>query len=117
MKTLTWDRWLRANLKDPRSPVLQANGGTLPGSEIMGALTGQDSRALGAISRCWELYACSDEAGQIAALVAVGALLPALQPQCRCFARELIAMSLDWSDRDRLWRFVTLPTEGRSGPH
>jgi hypothetical protein len=59
--------------------------------------------ALGAISACWELYSNSDEAGQLAALAAVRALLPALQPQCRPFARELIAFSLDWSDRERLW--------------
>jgi len=111
MKTLTWDRWLRACAKDPGT---QAN---LPGcpdrcrrcstcTHVLGVLTGQDSRALAAISQCWELYACSDAAGERGALQAVRALLPALQPQCRVFARELIAMSLDWSDRDRLWPLV-----------
>jgi hypothetical protein len=95
MTKQTWDKWLRACIRDPSSPA------RLPGS--LGMLTGQDARALGAISACWELYSNSDEPGQRAALAAVRALLPALQPQCRPFARELIAFSLDWSDRERLW--------------
>jgi len=105
MKEPTWDQWLRACSKDPKSPACVPKG-------ALGMLTGQDARALGAISRCWDLYACSDEAGMRAALDAVRALLPALQPQCRFFARELIARSLDWSDRERLWPFVS--AEGAS---
>lgn len=101
MKEQTWDQWLRSCSKDPKSPA-----GIEPGA--LGMLTGQDSRALAAISRCWDLYACSDEDGMRAALQAVRSLLPALQPQCRFFARELIARSLDWADRARLWARVTV---------
>lgn len=93
-----WDQWIRACAKDPHSPA------RFPGS--LGMLTGQDARALEAISCCWELYAGGDAAGEKAAIEAIRALLPALQPQCRQFARELIAFSLDWSDRDRLWPVV-----------
>lgn len=73
----------------------------------LGALTGQDSRALNAIVHAWELYACSDEEGQRGALAAVSALLPAMQPHTRDLAREAIAYVLDWGDRDRLWPLVT----------
>jgi len=109
---ITWDRWLRECAKDPNTPAV------LPGCErrcrqcarcksVLGMLTGQDARALSAVSRCWDLYAMSDVTGQSAALTAVRALLPALQPQCRVFARELIAMYLDWPDRARLWPLVS----------
>lgn len=98
MAKQTWYRWLKECLRDPSSPA------RMPSS--LGALTGQDVRVLTAISACWELYSCSDEAGGRAALEAVRRLLPALQPQCRPFARELIAFSLDWSDRARLWPLV-----------
>jgi len=107
VKTLTWDRWLRACLKEENNRVHAKNGGSLGEGVSLGMLTGQDARALGAISRCWDLYAVADEAGQRGALLAVRALLPALQPACRAFARELIAMSLDWSDRGRLWAIVS----------
>ena len=90
--------WLRACSKEPGSPI------RLPGPLAM--LTGQDSRALGAIAYCWHLYASSDEDGAAGALAAVRALLPALQPQCRPFARELIAQALDWHDRERIWPLV-----------
>lgn len=99
MKEQTWDQWLRAVAKEGRRVTWKP--------DMLGALTGQDSRALGAIARCWDLYACSDDDGARAALAAVRALLAAMQPQCRFFARELIARSLDWSDRDRLWPLVS----------
>jgi hypothetical protein len=73
---------------------------------LLGALTGQDARALGAIAECWALYAAGYAAAERAALAAVRSLLPAVQPQCRTFARELIAFSMDWTDRDRLWKLV-----------
>jgi hypothetical protein len=72
----------------------------------LGMLTGQDARLLTAISGCWELYSSSDEGGERAALAAIRNLLRELQPPCRPFARELIAFSLDWSDRARLWSLV-----------
>lgn len=93
-----WDAWLRSFDRNP-DPRVQ-----LPGSMAM--LTGQDKRALAAIAACWELYACSDDDGARGALQAVRALLPALQPKCRGFARELIPWAMDWSDKDRVWRAV-----------
>lgn len=100
MQSPNWIKWLKACQRDPSSPAHQT-------AKLLGALTGQDRRALSAISECWELYASSDSKGEIAALDAVRALLLALQPQCRVFAKELIAHSLDWSDRDRLWPLVS----------
>lgn len=92
-----WLKWLRAVSK----------GGTPAGPlPPLGALTGQDVRALAAIAACWQLLASCDEAGEEAALYAVRALLPALQPGCRPFARELIAWALDWSHREKYWPLV-----------
>lgn len=85
--------WLRANKHD------------------LGPLTGQDSRALSAIVHCWDLYAASDNDGREAALRAVRSLLSAMQPKTRHLAREAIAYSMDWSDRDRLWPIVWAPEE------
>jgi hypothetical protein len=104
MARQTWQRWLRACLRDPSNPA--RNALFWDGLPTLGALTGQDKRALDAISACWELYSSSDEAGQGASLAAIRSLLAALQPQCRPFARELIAFSLDWPDRARLWPLV-----------
>ena len=98
-KEQTWDQWLRAVAKEGRRVTWK--------SDVLGALTGQDKRALDAIHRCWQLYACCDGLGQQGALIAIRALLTAVQPQCRFFARELIAMTLDWDDRDRLWPLVS----------
>lgn len=91
-----WREWLVDCSEDPSSPAKIP-----PGS--LGAITGQDARALGAIDACWNLLAYCDETGVRAVLAAVRALLPAVQPQCRFFARELIARNLDWSDRARYW--------------
>jgi len=105
-----WLKWLRLCSKDSNSPARIPRG-------TLGALTGQDARALGAIAECWELYSNSDADGQAAALGAVRALLPAVQPQCRFLAKELIAMALDWPDRDRLWPFVNvIPWRGELCP-
>lgn len=95
-----WLAWLKACKKDEWSSARLR----LPGPFAM--LTGQDTRALGAIAHCWQLYASSDEAGRYGAIVAVRALLPALQFSCRGFARELIAQAMDWDDRDRVWTRV-----------
>lgn len=106
MSRQNWQQWLRACSKDPGSPIQLPKLGNSGSS--LGMPTGQDTRALAAISACWDLYAGSDADGQAGALDAVRALLPALQPQCHAFARELIAFSLDWFDRERLWdRVVT----------
>ncbi len=87
---------------------LRANGHNL------GALTGQDRRALDAIAHCWELYAIGDDDGRAAAIAAVRALAGGMQKKCLPFARELIAHVLDWDDRERLWP-MALIVDGR-GP-
>ncbi len=99
MAKQTWEQWLRTCSKDPTSPARVA-------AHALGALTGQDRRALAAIACCWELYAGSDTTGQLAALEGVRRLLPAMQPGCRYLARELVAFTLDWTDRDRVWLLV-----------
>lgn len=101
LSPVPWRRWLRELEKHPRPECV------LPGSLAM--LTGQDARALEAIAACWELYACSDDDGMAAALMAVRSLLGGLQPKCRGFARALIARAMDWSDQDRVWPMVDRP--------
>lgn len=98
MAKQTWKMWLRTCQRDPSSPA------RMPSS--LGMLTGQDARLLAAISACWEVYSCADEAGERAALEAIRSLVAVLRPQCHPFARELIAFTLDWSDRAPLWRLV-----------
>lgn len=98
MAQQSWRTWLRASQRDPNSPARTPNP--------LGALTGQDARVSSDISACPEVYSGADHAGQKVALAAIWQLLPSLQPQCRPFARELIAFSLDWSDRARLWPLV-----------
>lgn len=94
-----WLAWLRATQKDPHSPC-EARGS-------LGMITGTDARALRAIAAAWAL--CSHYDGDpvhLAGLAAVRAILPTLQRSCWPFARELIAQSLEWHTRDRLWPLV-----------
>jgi hypothetical protein len=95
MRPETWQKWLRG-----RCNAL--------GWEL-GLLTGQDVRALAVVAASWELYFCGDAAGQQAALESVRALLPGMQRAAWPFAKELIARSGDWGDRDRLWPLVAGP--------
>lgn len=71
----------------------------------LGMLTGQDRRALEAFAAIWELL-CTDGNGHRAAIEAAVALLPAMQPKCWFLAKELIARSLDWDDREKVWAAV-----------
>ncbi len=72
----------------------------------LGALTGQDTRALTAIAHCWDLVACADEDGREATLEAVRCLLRAMQPSTRYLAKEAIAYVLDEADVERIWSVV-----------
>ena len=96
-----WLSWLRACQKDalanPNHPF-QAR------TVSLGAITGQDARALHAFAACMRLYSESDEPGRDAARSALRALVPSMQPICWLFARELIAQQLNWEDRDVIWR-------------
>ena len=109
MKKQTWIQWSRSVASDTSSPTKLFKGS-------IGALTGQDKRALDAIVPCWELYACSDEDGQRAAIAAIRALLLGMQESTRWIARELIPYALDWSDRDRLWPLVMAPDSADTMP-
>jgi hypothetical protein len=70
----------------------------------LGMLTGTDARALKAIAHCWDLYAVADDPALV--LAAIAMLLGTMQPKCWIFAKELIAHTLDWADRDRVWRLL-----------
>lgn len=81
-----WAKWLKANKHD------------------LAPLTGTDTRALRAIDACWELYATTHSTH---AIDAVRELLYLLQAKNHHLARELIARSMDWPDREKLWPLVT----------
>ncbi|KKK89192.1 hypothetical protein LCGC14_2735570 [marine sediment metagenome] len=102
MKKQTWAQWVRACVKDPSSPSELEKGS-------LAALTGQDVLALDAIAACWALYA-GDLDARTGALAAVRALLPAMLPENRWIARELIPFALNWEDRESLWPLVQSPT-------
>lgn len=94
-----WIDWLRECADDPKSPTGLKR-------DLLGMITGQDYKALGAIDACWRLWANCDDDGEAAARAAVVALLQGMQPKCWLFARELIAHRMDWSDRERIWPAV-----------
>lgn len=96
-----WLKWLRVAMAD--GAYLATTGAPPRPLPKLAVLTGQDMRALAAIAACWQLLASSDEVGEQAALAAVRMLLPALQPECRQFARELIPFAMDWSHREKVW--------------
>lgn len=88
--SLGWEKFLKANGYD------------------LGMLTGQDRRALSAISACWELYAVGDLDGRMVAIEAIKPLVRgSMQPKCRYLARDLIAYTMDWTDIARLWPQVS----------
>ncbi len=105
MKNQTWQQWARAQTKDPGSSKLRKG--------CLGALTGQDTRALSVFVSALQLYAVSDENGQHAALTAMRASLPAMQKSVHWIAQELIPFALEWHDRERLWpRIAGVSVEG-----
>jgi|GEM_PF-1901349 len=107
-----WERWLSTAARDSSSSQRLGVPRERNGRPAFGILTGHDRRALNAIAALWDLYAgAGDEAGQRAALTAVRWVASTMQEQAKPFARELIARSLDWGDRDRLWQLVTQRTE------
>lgn len=80
---------------------LRANGHDLAG------VTGSERRALIAIAWCWDIYSVSSD--QKSVLDAVRALLRAVQQKHHPLVRELIARSLDWSDRGPVWQKLHAP--------
>lgn len=73
---------------------LRANGHSLA------PLTGTDYRSLRAMAHVWDLYAYT---GSSAVLSAARAIAEEMQASTRHLARELIARSMEWGDRDRIW--------------
>lgn len=63
-------------------------------------LTGTDRKALLAIAACWDLFAYTRS---LRTLHAIQALLTQMQPTTAPITRDLIARSMDWSDRERYW--------------
>lgn len=108
---MNWKAWIRACVKDPNSPI---NLPRVP--RPLAPLTGQDTRTLDAIVACWELYFSGDYDAEHGALAAVRALLPALQPSTRVFARELIPFCGDWDHREKIWPLVTAAGELEAKP-
>jgi hypothetical protein len=106
MSDLAWMKWIRACHRDPKTRVQFPDCGK---QSPFAPLTGQDSRVLSAIAACWQLYSSGDAAAERAALESVRNLLPAMQPKCWWIARELIAMVMDWDDREKLWNLVSKP--------
>lgn len=96
-KKQTWLDWAREVAADPFSPSRIE-------PKMLGTMSGQDMRGLNAIAACWQLYANADNAGRRGAIVAIYALLPALSPDARFVARELIAFAMgDWSYVRTTW--------------
>lgn len=108
MREVTWQQWARACAKNQNSPSKLRKGS-------LGALTGQDARAMSAFAAALKLYAASDETGERAGLAAMRAVLPAMQESVRWIARELIPFALDWHDRERLWPLLVPPTSPAPG--
>jgi len=111
-----WERWLSAAARDPSSSQRLQVPRERNGRIASGILTGQDRRCLNAIAPLWELYAGGDEATQRAALTSVRWVVSVMQEGARPFAKELIARSLDWKDRDRIWALVTAPNTSQLRP-
>jgi hypothetical protein len=105
-----WMRWIRAAAKDDEERL------GFPASAL-DVCTSLDIRALTAVAACWELYTVADESGEQAALQCVRELLTAMEPSCWIFARALIARSMDWRDRDRVWPMVVGAEQQRVADH
>lgn len=92
----TWIQWLRACLREGDGNPIRIT------KNHLAMMTGTDTRVLAAIAAVWDLLPYDQ---QTACYVA-RRLLPLMQPQCWPIAVELVARSLDWHDRDRIWALV-----------
>lgn len=75
----------------------------------LGALTGQDRRALATFVHGLELFATADEAGQICALTAMRAAVIAMQEKTQYIAKRCIPHVLDWHDEKHIWAKIGFP--------
>lgn len=85
--------WLRDNL----------------GKGALAALTGTDSRALDAAVHIIALYNYCYSKDEGPLLLALRAVVMAMQPQCREFVYHAIAHQMEWNARERLWALANLP--------
>lgn len=106
-----WKQWLSAAARDSASSQRLQIPRESSGRPAFGILTGQDLRALNTIAPLWEMLANADDASQRAVIKAARWIISTMQESARPFARELIARTLDWSDRDRIWALVTQPEQ------
>lgn len=77
------------------------------GKNSLGALTGQDARALQAFRHLVDLYAVSDATGREATLRAMSATVQAAQMSVWPLFKKCIPAGLDWTDEDRIWQEIT----------
>jgi len=84
------------------------------GKYSLGALTGQDTRALQAFAHLVELYAVSDTTGRHYAIQAMRATVQASQPSVWSLFKKCIPHVLDWSDEERLWLELEVPCDPSS---
>lgn len=77
------------------------------GKHSLGALTGQDLRALQAFVHLVELYAVSDAMGRETALRAMSCTVQAAQVSVWPLFKKCIPHVMDWGDEERLWQEVT----------
>lgn len=76
------------------------------GQHSLGALTGQDARALEAFASRRALRRLGQQ-GRISALRAMSATVQAAQISVWPLFRKAIPCGLDWSDEERLWQEIT----------
>jgi len=76
------------------------------GGTCMGALTGTDWKAMRAIVALLELHAYAPEPTHWQAFAI---LVETMQEKTRWMAHAIIAMVLNWDDRNRLWMRAKLP--------
>jgi hypothetical protein len=73
------------------------------GRGCLAPLTGQDRRALEAYLHLLELYYTADERGEIAALLAIGHTLGAMQRSIWPLAKAAIPWASEWSNEEEDW--------------
>lgn len=97
MREQTWQQWVRAVERDPRTPSKLRKGS-------LAALTGTDVRVLNAFVPTLKLYTYTENEDLLGAAML---LLKQMQESTRWIARELIPFAMrDWSDRETIWPLI-----------
>ncbi len=85
--------------------------------QSLGALTGQDTRALQLCVSAMALYSSCDQEMESHALSAFRGGVVAMQPSTRHLAYHAVAHVLDWPAREMIWRRAECPELGRHPGH